>query len=559
MLPNQRPSQSPRQQDDRICDKYLKLCEKSSLLFSQLYETSFLGEGWRPLYQRTFTTFAKLWKLQQTCRSILENGKVHFKRYDVGEIAAKIAQLYYHYYLRTSETQFLNEALTYYQEIKRHNYYKEDSSIQRSFVLQRTLRFHARFLLVCLLTDKLKMGENVLSDFALTSAQLATETLIHPNLQNHQLLAEEMKYIVMNIVNFLVPTREGRVSYSALSRINPQLVFNTKPKTNNRNGLKMFSAILLDNKPNSYSFSELSISLLRMMYALEFNYQLMAPEQLNEWKNPRKHLLRNVSIPKTLNYIASTFCDMPNNTFMLLYLSSTVHDDTIQGYTSTNGLFMSSYGNQQHILHPEDLLPFLRKPILLIIDSDKQNSFIQLSQKHFDVPHLSLFGPIGAWKLNTCPLPHDSIFTKTQGKYLQVFSNKKDSIFNLFLNDSLGAFCRMTDVDQMTPDTKEECSNLLKVFYEKLSNEFFTCPKVHQTIQSFMADPFARMLILRFVFCRLVLLSLKLPGDADNFDVLLPTSNPQIPSEIYESDTCKNIVKDLANVLSNSNWFDFDE
>ena len=188
MIPTQRQQHS--QQDDRICDQYMKLCEKSTLLFTQLYETSFLGDGWKSLYQKTFTTFAKLWKLQQTYRSVLENGKVKFKRYDVGEIAAKIAQLYYHYYLRTSETQFLNESLTYYQEIKKHNYYKEDLSLQRSFILQRTLRFHARFLLICLLTDKIKMGENVLSDFALTSAQLASEKLVQPNFQNHQLMKE---------------------------------------------------------------------------------------------------------------------------------------------------------------------------------------------------------------------------------------------------------------------------------------------------------------------------------------------------------------------------------
>ncbi|KAL7720008.1 Protein SCAI [Entamoeba marina] len=425
MIPSQRTSNN-KQQDDRICEQYLKLCEKSSLLFSQLYETSFLGEGWRPLYQRTFTTFAKLWKLQQTYRGVLENGKVKFKRFDVGEIAAKIAQLYYHYYLRTSETQFLNEALTYYQEIKKHNYYKEDSVIQRSFVLQRTLRFHARFLLVCLLTDKIKMSENVLSDFALTSAQLATEKLIQPNFQSHQLLAEEMKYIVMNIVNFLIPSREGRLSFATLGRVQPQLIFNTKPKNlQGKTGLKMYSALLLDNKPNNFSFSELSLSILRMIYALEFNFKSMAPEQINEWKNPRKYLLRNVSIPKTLNHIGSTFCDMPSNSFMLLYLSSTVHDDAVNGYISTDGLFMSSYGNQHHILHPEDILPFLRKPMLLIVDTDKQNSFASLTQKHFDVPHLILFGPVGGWQLHNCPLPTDSIFTKTQGKYIQVFNNKK--------------------------------------------------------------------------------------------------------------------------------------
>lgn len=552
----------------------MKLCEKSTLLFTQLYETSFLGDGWRSLYQKTFTTFAKLWKLQQTYRGVLENGKAKFKRYDVGEIAAKIAQLYYHYYLRTSETQFLNESLTYYQEIKKHNYYKEDLSLQRSFILQRTLRFHARFLLICLLTDKLKIGENVLSDFALTSAQLATEKLVQPNFQNHQLLAEEMKYIVMNIVNCIVRSREGRMSYSGLVRINPQIVFSTRNRNNGAfgghvsrdnhsssttKGLKLHSAILVDNKPNSYSFSELSISLLRMMHSLEYNYQQITPEQQNEWKNPRKYLLRNITIPKLLNYVSNNFYEMPSNNYILLYLSSTVHDDTLANYNSTNGLFMSSSGNGQHILHPEDILPFLRKPMMLIIDSDKQNSFIQLTQKTFDVPVMTLFAPIGSWQLHQCPLPHDSIYTKIQGKYLQVFGNKKDSIFNLFLNDSLGALCRMTNVDQISSDTRDECNNVINAFFAKLADEIFGCAKCSQTLMMFMGDDFARVLILRFIFCRLVLINLKLPADVEDFDVLLPSSNPQIPAEIYESDACKNVVKDLCQLLSNSHWFDFDE
>jgi len=408
------------------------------------------------------------------------------------------------------------------------------------------------------LTDKLKMGENVLSDFALTSAQLATEKLLQPNFQSHQLLAEEMKYIVMNIVNYIVTNREGKLSYSALTRINPQLVFNTKPKTASRNGLKLFTSILLDNKPNNFSFSELSISLLRMMHSLEFNYQLIAQEQTNEWKNPRKHLLRNASIPKTLNHIASTFCDMPSNSFMLLYLSSTVHDDKVNGYSSTNGLFMPSHGSNQQILHPEDILPYLRKPTFLIIDSDKKNSFVELSKNNFDVPLLILFGPIGDWKLNTCPLPRDSIFTKTQGKFMQVFSNKRDSIFNLFLNDSLGAFCRMINYDQMTLDTRDECLNIINEFYEKVSAELFTYPKIDRTMLMFMEDPFARILLLRFIFCRLVLYHIKLPEDADE-NILLPTSHPQIPSDFYNIPICKNVVKRLADVLSSTNWFAFDE
>ena len=42
----------------------------------------------------------------------------------------------------------------------------------------------------------------------------------------------------------------------------------------------------------------------------------------------------------------------------------------------------------------------------------------------------------------------------------------------------------------------------------------------------------------------------------ENSDVLLPTSNPQIPTEIYESKICKDIMIKLTKLLENSQWFD---
>ena len=51
---------------------------------------------WQAYFGRTFDVYTKLWKFQQQHRQILDQ-KYNLKRWQIGEIASKIGQLYYHY------------------------------------------------------------------------------------------------------------------------------------------------------------------------------------------------------------------------------------------------------------------------------------------------------------------------------------------------------------------------------------------------------------------------------------------------------------------------------
>lgn len=51
---------------------------------------------WQAYFGRTFDVYTKLWKFQQQHRLILDT-KYGLKRWQIGEIASKIGQLYYHY------------------------------------------------------------------------------------------------------------------------------------------------------------------------------------------------------------------------------------------------------------------------------------------------------------------------------------------------------------------------------------------------------------------------------------------------------------------------------
>lgn len=51
---------------------------------------------WQAYFGRTFDVYTKLWKFQQQHRQVLDL-KYNLKRWQIGEIASKIGQLYYHY------------------------------------------------------------------------------------------------------------------------------------------------------------------------------------------------------------------------------------------------------------------------------------------------------------------------------------------------------------------------------------------------------------------------------------------------------------------------------
>ncbi|CAF5213830.1 unnamed protein product, partial [Rotaria magnacalcarata] len=49
---------------------------------------------WQPYFGRTFDVYTKLWKFQQQHRVLLDKN-LSLKRWQIGEIASKIGQLYY--------------------------------------------------------------------------------------------------------------------------------------------------------------------------------------------------------------------------------------------------------------------------------------------------------------------------------------------------------------------------------------------------------------------------------------------------------------------------------
>lgn len=59
--------------------------------------------------------------------------------------------------LRTSETNYLNEAFSFYSAIRARGYYSKASKEERAELMVKKLRYYARFIVVCLLLKKMKV------------------------------------------------------------------------------------------------------------------------------------------------------------------------------------------------------------------------------------------------------------------------------------------------------------------------------------------------------------------------------------------------------------------
>uniref|UniRef100_A0A7M4EVI9 Suppressor of cancer cell invasion n=1 Tax=Crocodylus porosus TaxID=8502 RepID=A0A7M4EVI9_CROPO len=149
------------QAERKTVTDFCYLLDKSKQLFNGLRDLPQYGQKqWQSYFGRTFDVYTKLWKFQQQHRQVLDN-RYGLKRWQIGEIASKIGQLYYHYYLRTSETSYLNEAFSFYSAIRQRSYYSQVNKEDRPELVVKKLRYYARFIVVCLLLNKMDVVKDL--------------------------------------------------------------------------------------------------------------------------------------------------------------------------------------------------------------------------------------------------------------------------------------------------------------------------------------------------------------------------------------------------------------
>lgn len=179
-----------------------------------------------------------------------------------------------------------------------------------------------------------------------------------------------------------------------------------------------------------------------------------------------------------------------------------------------------------HCLYPEDLVPFSRKPLMVIVDSSNSYAF-RYFPSLFGQPLISLMSPI------TVP-------TTMQEQ------SRKGSLFSLFLFSPLVAFCYVCSIADLRSDLWDSChrqvrrimNDCLRVFYD-----WSRC--VDLAFLQLLDDEFLRLMIIRFVFCFYTMHLHRAFKGSDYY----PKSFPKLPEEILLNGGIEKQVLELASML----------
>lgn len=313
-----------QQQEQKIVQEYFLLVEKSQQLFAGLRDLPQFGRHWQPYFQKTFEIYTKLWKYQQQHRAVLENVDIYgLKRWEIGEIASKIGQLYYHYYLRTSETSYIEEAFIFYEAIRHRDYFKDVFETKNPLLVVKKLRYYARFIVVCLLLNRrvlvvelVEELQNLVDEYIreFKPADAAAWRLV---LQEITLFLQVDSPLILNDRNRDAPPISNRLKL---------------PPSNVEGKVRLQEAILVGNYQNQVKFSELTLDMFRIMQALErervsglsrpSDAADISDEKHKKRSNPHKFLLYRPSFAQLLVFLSTAFKELQDNNVLLLYISA---------------------------------------------------------------------------------------------------------------------------------------------------------------------------------------------------------------------------------------------
>jgi len=593
------PSQHHDDQNDEFEDKIVQefghLLEKSKQLFNGLRDLPQYGhKQWQPYFGRTFDVYTKLWKFQQQHRVLLDK-KYGLKRWQIGEIASKIGQLYYHFYIRTSETNYLNEAFAFYSAIRTRAYYSKVNREEKPDLMVKKLRYYARFIVVCLLLKKTKIMRELVRELSRQIDEYVKAYDPDDSLE-WQLVLNEISTFIDVDNQLSIDQIPLTLSYRLTNSLVPPLPPGSEKILSNTNLLSLEEILIIGNYQDQIKFSELTLDMYRMLQALErqpidsptgsderTTIQSPAPTANHQQRdiynfmdgdiqtrpNPHKYLLYKPTFCQIYAFTASAFKELPSNGILLLYISADGYDThlkskieqsydfgglktnnrrddaatsptsppntlakkTSPSFSSTVGSLNPSNPISNSIKESHNIFPGDLYPFL------RKPLFLIIDSNNSiafqNMPNL--FGQPFISLLSPIKLPaafHD-------------FQNK-GSLFTLFLTSPTFAFCFVCHLTELTSDLWNVCQEQIQRILTEITKIFLKSKLVDNTIYQFFADEFLRLFLVRFVFCYAVLrLHRAFKGSG-----FYPSSQPQLSNDLLENVQVHKMILELSALLN---------
>lgn len=192
----------------------------------------------------------------------------------------------------------------------------------------------------------------------------------------------------------------------------------------------------------------------------------------------------------------------------------------------------SSHFKQLNCLHPGDLYPFTRKPLVLIVESNNSYAF-QHIPRLFGTPLLVLMSP------TEYPAPFND--------------NTKGSLFTLFLHCPITALCMISNIIELPETIWREAQFYMDKYYTELGQIILQSRLLDPSYISLCTDDFLRLLIFRFIFYFSIMRLHRLFRTCNYY----PRSYPAIPEmELLQHPALKQIISDLTVTLDIRTLFD---
>lgn len=555
-----------------VSEIYWSLVDKADKKFSKIRDLPYYERNrYDTYFYKVFKVYTQLWKFQQENRQkLVEAG---LKRWEIGDIASRIGQLYFGQYMRTSDASYLSESYIFYEAVLTREYFK-DGLFQDLNLANKQLRFLARFLMVCLVLNRREMVYQLVNQLKLLVDE-CKRTFQDTNFK-------EWKLVVQEIVKFLkVDTAFMNIRplrYSLVLDLHPDLLPHVAAA---RRKLRLRDAILTSYYPNEVKFSELTLDTFRMLQCLEWEpsgsfYKSSGapssgtatniaqngapgPSRINYSQditdptlppNPRKAVLYRPTVTQFIA-VLSTMCEeLPSDGVLLIYLSASGSDtsgslnhssrqgegDSLSDLTC--GLHIGARGNGGlDCIYPCDFIPFTRRPLLLVVESDNSNAFKAINGAEKGEPAALLLSPSSS---SIMPHPNGSLFTS-------------------FLTAPLQAFCLLLGISgsDSETDTCNKAENLLSSLLNDWGMTLAASDTLDPVWAQVLSDPFLRRLLLRFIFCRTVL---TLYAPTFNKKEFLPECMPCLPEAVLPlAATSQTAILQIANLFGATNSFIFSE
>ncbi|PIA52030.1 hypothetical protein AQUCO_01000129v1 [Aquilegia coerulea] len=353
-----------------VTKTFRTLVESADRKFVRVRDVPLYGRAPYHYFHKVFKAYTKLWKFQQENRlKLVESG---LQRWEIGEIASRIGQLYYGQYMRTSETRFLLESYVFYEAILSRGYFEKPKGVllKKDLNLRfKELRFYARFLIVALILNRLEMV-NVLVERFRVLVDDSKATFRDNNFR-------EWKQVVQEIVRFL----KADTAFMHTRPLRYCTILDSHPASlpyvarfHAKKVLKLRETLLASYHRNEVRFAELTLDNYRMLQCLEWEpsgsfFQMRTTESsdnggLNDQSgasglidinlamdmtdptlppNPRKAILYRPCATHLISVIATICEELPPDSIFLIYLSASGKAGrNVTSHTETSGALRNS-------------------------------------------------------------------------------------------------------------------------------------------------------------------------------------------------------------------------